>query len=102
MDRLFPADEKFHFLQMVSNMTTWQQSAVIRFLSVPVYLGLTEEQMGRPSLYEKRLQLVKLFMRNRVSTNSQGRKNIVDSLQALMLNELRTSSNRLGQLLGKV
>ncbi|MPM70965.1 hypothetical protein SDC9_117928 [bioreactor metagenome] len=101
LDRLFPDEEKIRNLMMVSNVTNWQMVHIIKSLHSAYYMGLHEGTFGRPSVYEKRLKIVEDFLRLRASINARGRKDIVESLKAIMLNELQSDSSRIKRLLGK-
>lgn len=101
LNRLFPDEEKIRDLMMVSNVTNWQMVHIIKSLHSAYYMGLHEGTFGRPSVYEKRLKIVEDFLRLRASINARGRKDIVESLKAIMLNELQNDASRIKRLLGK-
>jgi hypothetical protein len=102
MDRLFPDEGRIRKLMMVSNVTNMQAKHIIKSLHSAWVMGLNHETFGRPSVYENRLRIIEDFLRLRVSVNSRGRKDIVETLRAIILNELQSDSGRLKQLLGKV
>lgn len=101
LDRLFPDEEKIRDLMMVSNVTNWQMVHIIKSLHSAYYMGLHQGFFGRPSVYEKRLKIIEDFLRLRASINARGRKDIVESLKAIMLNELQNDASRIKRLLGK-
>ncbi len=101
LDRLFPDEKKIRDLMMVSNVTNWQMVHIIKSLHSAYYMGLHEGTFGRPSVYEKRLKIIEDFLRLRASINARGRKDIVESLKAIMLNELQNDASRIKRLLGK-
>jgi hypothetical protein len=101
LDRLFPDEEKIRNLMMVSNVTNWQMVHIIKSLHSAYYMGLHQGVFGRPSIYEKRLKIIEDFLRLRASINARGRKDIVESLKAIMLNELQNDASRIKRLLGK-
>lgn len=100
-DRLFPDEQKIRDLMMVSSVTNWQMVHIIKSLHSAYYMGLHKGVFGRPSVYERRLKIVEDFLRLRVSINARGRKDIVETLKAIMLNELQSDASRMKRLLGK-
>lgn len=101
MDRLFPDEERLRNLMMVSNVTNMQVKHILKSLHSAWVMGLNKETFGRPSVYENRLKIIEDFLRLRVSINSRGRKDIVETLRAIMLNELQSDASRIKKLLGK-
>lgn len=102
MDRLFPDEGRIRKLMMVSNVTNSQAKHIIKSLHSAWVMGLNQVTFDRPSVYENRLKIVEDFLRLRVSINSRGRKDIVETLRAIILNELQSDSSRIRTLLGKV
>lgn len=101
LNRLFPDEEKIRQLMVVSSVTNYQAVCIIKALHSPYYMGLHEGYFKRPSVYEKRLKIIEDFLRLRISVNARGRKDIVESLRAIMLNELQSEKTRVKRLLGK-
>jgi hypothetical protein len=101
MLQLFPDEDRVRNLMMVSNVTNFQMNHIIKSLHSAFVLGLHKGYFERDSVYEYRLKIVEDFLRLRVSINRSGRKDIVEILKAILLNELQADSSRIKKLLGK-
>lgn len=100
MERLFPDSNNLSKMMLVSNLTNHQITCIVKLLHSAYALGLTKEKLGHPSVYERRLSIIEDFLRLRVSINHRGRSDIVESLKAIMLNEVSQSASRMSRLIG--
>jgi hypothetical protein len=101
LDRLFPKESDLSQLLLVSSLRNDQIVHVLKALYAPCLLGLNEEKMEHPSVYEFRLQIIESFARSRVSINGRGRNDIVKSLSAIMLNELQRGASKISNYFNK-